>query len=138
MTKKKANPIISTLTAIARRISGWIERFLNWLINTRIIKWLDSFAEWIGKFLRVAHLVRFSFWISVLGSVALFATSQSSEILRVIAEDSEHRLLLFTVSVFALSLTSWYWARALIYRFYPATLDLPKRAPEAIAARWLS
>jgi len=137
MSKKKTNPIISALTAVARRIAGWIERFLNWLVNTRIIKWLDSIADWIRKFLRVAHLVRFSFWISVLGSVALFATSQSSEILRVIAEDSEHRLVMFTVSVFVLSLMSWYWARALIYRFDPATLDLPRREPEAIAARWL-
>lgn len=137
MTKKKTNPIISALTAVARRIADRIEGFINWLINTRVIKWLDSLADWIRKFLRVAHLVRFSFWISVLGSVALFATSQSSEILRVIAEDSEHRLFMFTVSVFVLSLTSWYWARALIYRFDPATLDLPTREPEAIAARWL-
>jgi hypothetical protein len=137
MTKKKANPMIGALTAGARRIGDWIESFLNWLVNTRMITWLDSLAEWIRKFLRVAHLARFSFWISVLGSVALFATSQSSEILRVIAEDSEHRLFMFTVSVFVLSLMSWYWARALIYRFDPATLDLPKREPEAIAARWL-
>jgi hypothetical protein len=137
MKKGNSNPIISALSAVAERIGGCLDRFLNWLVNTRIIKWLDSRAEWIRKFLAVAHLVRFSFWISVLGSVALFATSQSSEILRVIAEDSEHRLLLFTVSVLALSLMSWYWARALIYRFNPATLDLPKREPEAIAARWL-
>src|SRR5882762_9071146 len=115
MPTRKSNPIVSALSSIAGKLANWIERFLNWLINTRIIKWLDSVAEWIGKFLRVAHLVRFSFWISVLGSAALFATSQSSEILRVIAEDSEHRLLLFTVSVLALSLMSWYWARALIY-----------------------
>ena len=137
MPDTKPNPIISALTAVAKTIGDWIERFLNWLVKTRIVKWLDSIASWIRKFLRVAHLVRFSFWISVLGSAALFATSQSAETLRVIAEDSEHRLWLFTVSVFALSLTSWYWARALIYRFDPATLDLPKREPEAIAARWL-
>jgi len=58
----------------------------------------------------------------------------------VIAEDSEHRpraLILFTISVLALSLMSWYWARALIYRFDPASLDRPAREPEAIAARWL-
>src|ERR1700730_950906 len=88
MKKGKSNPIIDALSSVAGKIAACIERFLNWLVNTRIIKWLDSLAEWIGKFLKVAHLVRFSFWISVLGSVALFATSQSSEILRVIAEDS--------------------------------------------------
>lgn len=140
MSNRKSYPIIGALSTIAGKIAKWIESFLNWLINTRIIQWLDSLAEWIGKFLRVAHLVRFSFWISVLGSVALFATSQSMEILRVIAEDSEHRpraLIVFTISALTLSLMSWYWARALIYRFKPEALDLPKRQPEAIAARWL-
>src|SRR5229473_7733953 len=89
-----------------------IERLINWLVSTKLVKWLDAVAGWIRRFLKVAHLVRFSFWISLLGSAALFATSQSSEILRVIAEDSEHRpraLILFTISVLALSLMSWYW-----------------------------
>src|SRR6266446_4807489 len=116
------------------------EGFITWLVNTRIIKWLDALAEWFRQFLVVAHLVRFSFWISVLGSVALFATSQSMEILRVIAEDTEHRtraLSLFTISAVILSLMSWYWARALIYRFEPDKLDLPARDPRAIGARWL-
>jgi hypothetical protein len=117
-----------------------LESFFNWLVNTQIIKWLERVADWIRRFLGVANLVRFSFWISVLGSAALFATSQSLEILRVIAEDSEHRpraLSLFTVSELALSLMSWYWARALIYRFAPDKLNLPRRNPEAISARWL-
>src|ERR1700704_4576303 len=98
MPRKESNPIIAALSMVAGKIAKWLESLINWLVNTRIIKWLDSGAEWIRKFLRVAHLVRFSFWISVLGSAALFATSQSMEILRVIAEDSEHRpraLLLF-------------------------------------------
>jgi hypothetical protein len=140
MTNKKSILIISALSAIADRIVDAVERFLNWLVNTRIIKRLDSLADWTRKFLAVAKLVRFSFWISVLGSAALFATSQSMEILRVIAEDSEHRfraLSLFTISALALSLMSWYWARVLIYRFEPDKLDLPKRDPEAIAARWM-
>lgn len=140
MPDKKPNPIISAPGAVAEAIGDWIECFINWLITTRIIKRLDAIAVWIRRFLKVAHLVRFSFWISVLGSATLFATSQSSEILRVIAEDSEHRpraLILFTISVLVLSLMSWYWARALIYRFDPASLDRPAREPEAIAARWL-
>src|SRR5258708_9584522 len=91
MTRKKSNPIIGALSTIAGKIAQWIESFVNWLVNTRIIRWLGSRADWIRKFLAVAHLVRFSFWISLLGSAALFATSQSMEILRVIAEDSEHR-----------------------------------------------
>jgi hypothetical protein len=140
MTPKKSNPIIGGLSRIAGTIAAWIEGFINWLVSTRIILWLDTLADWIRKFLAVAHLVRFSFWISILGSMALFATSQSLEILRVIAEDSEHRpraLPLFTISALTLSLMSWYWARALIYRFQPGTLDLPRRQPEAIAARWM-
>src|SRR5438309_1380828 len=140
MTNRKSIPIISALSAVAGKIGDGIESFINWLGKRRIIKALDSLAEWIRRFLAVAHLLRFSFWISVLGSVALFATSQSMEILRVVAEDSEHRpraLLLFTISALALSLMSWYWGRALIYRFEPATLDLPGREPEAIAARWM-
>ena len=117
-----------------------IERFFNWLVKTRVFKWLSSVAEWIGRFLKVTHLVRFSFWISVLGSAALSATSQSMEILRVVAEDSLHRfrsVSLFTIAVLVLSLMSWYWARALIYRFAPEALDRPKLEPEAIAARWM-
>ena len=98
---------------------------------------IRSGLDWIAKFLKVAHLVRFSFWISLVGSIALLATDQSVEILRVIAEDSRHRLLLFSVSVLLLSLMSWYWARALIYRFAPAELELPKCDPDGVAARWL-
>jgi len=126
MTGKKSTPII--------------ERFITWLINTRIVKFLDTRAERIRRFLRIAKLVRFSFWISLLGSASLFVTSQSAEILRVIAEDTEHPIrsrLLFTISGLVLSLMSWYWARALIYRFAPEALHAPPRQPEAIAARWL-
>jgi Patatin-like phospholipase len=117
-----------------------IERFIDWLVNTAVVSFLKCVARWIKQFLRVGHLVRFSFWISVLGSAALSATSQSMEILRVVAEDSEHRfrsISLYTISALVLALMSWYWARALIYRFAPAALDRPKWEPEAIAARWL-
>jgi len=38
MPNKKSNPIISALGAIAGKIGDWIDRCLNWLINTRIIK----------------------------------------------------------------------------------------------------
>ena len=86
MPDEKPKPIITALSAVVDKIADWIERIINWLVNTRFIKWLALRAEWIRRFLRIAHLVRFSFWISVLGSVALFATSQSAEILRVIAE----------------------------------------------------
>ncbi len=93
--------------------------------------------DWIIRFHKFSHIVRFSFWISLVGSIALLATDQSVEILRVIAEDSRHRLLLFSVSVLILSLMSWYWARALIYRFAPAELELPEGDPDGVAARWL-
>src|SRR2546423_502705 len=117
-----------------------IERLINWLVSTKLVKWLDAVAGWIRKFLKVAHLVRFSFWISVLGSASLFATNQSTDILRVIAEDTEHPIrswLLFMFSGLTLSLMSWYWARALIYRFAPEALHAPRGKPEGIAARWL-
>ena len=67
-----------------------IERLINWLVKMRLVGWLDDVAEWIRRFLRIAHLVRFSFWISVLGSASLFASNQSTDILRVIAEDTEN------------------------------------------------
>src|SRR2546423_953769 len=76
MTDDTSNPII--------------ERLINWLLSTKLVKWLDAVAGWIRKFLKVAHLGRFSFWISVLGSASLFATNQSTDILRVIARDTEH------------------------------------------------
>ncbi len=98
---------------------------------------IRSGLDRIEKFFKFSHLVRFSFWISLVGSFALLATDQSIEILRVIAEDSRHRLLLFSVSVLILSLMSWYWARALIYRFAPKELHLPKGDPVGVAARWL-
>src|SRR5436853_3316587 len=126
MTDKKSIPII--------------ERFITWLINTLIVKFLDTRAERIRRFLRIAKLVRFSFWISLLGSASLFATNQSTDILRVIAEDTEHPIkswLLFMFSGLTLSLMSWYWARALIYRFAPEALHAPRGKPEGIAARWL-
>jgi hypothetical protein len=105
--------------------------------NPSFVERIRLGLDWVAKFLKVAHIVRFSFWISVVGSIALLATDQSVEILRVIAEDSRHRLLLFSVSVLILSLMSWYWARALIYRFAPADLELPKFDPDGVAARWL-
>src|SRR5437868_3204272 len=117
-----------------------IERLINWLVSTKLVKWLDAVAGWIRKFLKVAHLVRFSFWISVLGSASLFATNQSTDILRVIAEDTEHPIkswLLFMFSGLTLSLMSWYWARALTYRFAPDALHAQPGKPEGIAARWL-
>jgi patatin-like phospholipase len=117
-----------------------IERLINWLVSTKLVKWLDAFAEWIRKFIKVAHLARFSFWISVLGSASLFATNQSTDILRVIAEDTEHPIkswLLFMLSGLVLSLMSWYWARALMYRFAPEALYVPRGAAEGVAARWL-
>jgi hypothetical protein len=140
MPNKKSNPIVNALGSVAESIGDGIERFIDWLADARVIKWLDSFAAWIRDFFKVAKLVRFSFWISVLGSATLFATSQSMEILRVIAEDTEHRtraLSLFTISAVVLSLMSWYWARALIYRFEPDKLDLPARNPKGVAARWM-
>ncbi len=102
-----------------------------------ILEWIRLRLDWIIRFHKFAHIVRFSFWISLLGSIALLATDQSIEILRVIAEDSRHRLLLFSVSVLILSLMSWYWARALVYRFAPKELQLPKGDPDGVAARWL-
>jgi len=117
-----------------------IERLINWLVKMRLVGWLDDVAGWIRRFLRIAHLVRFSFWISVLGSASLFATNQSTDILRVIAEDTEHPIkswLLFMFSGLTLSLMSWYWARALIYRFAPDALHAQPGKPEGIAARWL-
>src|SRR5436853_7195259 len=126
MTDKKSIPII--------------ERFITWLINTLIVKFLDTRAERIRRFLRIAKLVRFSFWISLLGSASLFASNQSADILRVIAEDTEHPIkswLLFMFSGLTLSLMSWYWPRALIYRCAPHALHAQPGKPEGIAARWL-
>jgi len=117
-----------------------IERVINWLVSTKLVKWLDAVAEWIRKFIKVARLARFSFWISVLGSAALFATNQSTDILRVIAEDTEHPIkswLLFMLSGLVLSLMSWYWARALMYRFAPEALYAARGAADGVAARWL-
>ncbi|HXT62716.1 MAG TPA: hypothetical protein VN696_06735, partial [Pyrinomonadaceae bacterium] len=117
-----------------------IERLINWLLGTKLVKFLDGFAEWIRKFIKTAHLARFSFWISLLGAASLLATNQSTDILRVIAEDTEHPIkswLLFLLSGLVLSLMSWYWARALMYRFAPEALYAPPRAPEGVAARWL-
>jgi hypothetical protein len=37
MPNKKPNPIISALSAVAGKIGNCIERFLNWLVNTRTI-----------------------------------------------------------------------------------------------------
>jgi Patatin-like phospholipase len=105
--------------------------------KSSILEWIRLRLDWIIRFHKFSHIVRFSFWISLLGSIVLLATDQSVEILRVIAEDSRHRLLLFSVSVLILSLMSWYWARALIYRFAPAELELPKCDPDGVAARWL-
>ena len=125
---------------MSEKKSPVIERLINWLVNSRLVRSLDSFAEWIRKFFKVANLVRFSFWISVLGSASLFASNQSADILRVIAEDTEHPFkswLVFMLSGLTLSLMSWYWARALIYRFAPDALHAPGGKPEGIAARWL-
>src|SRR6266480_5940961 len=97
--------------------------------NPSLVERLRLGVDWIIRFHKFAHLVRFSFWISLVGSIALLATDQSVEILRVIAEDSRHRLLLFSVSVLILSLMSWYWARALIYKFAPTELLLPTGTP---------
>ncbi|MEK6334687.1 MAG: patatin-like phospholipase family protein [Acidobacteriota bacterium] len=124
MANQKPNRIIDGFARIAAKIG----------------KGLVALADWIREFHRVARLARFSFWISVLGSAAFFATSQSMEILRIIGEDSEHRtraLIFFSTSALVLSLMSWYWARVLIYRFEPDKLDLPPRDPGAIAARWV-
>src|SRR2546423_110901 len=95
-------------------------------LNPSFLERIRSGLDWLIRFHKFSHIVRFSFWISLVGSIALLATDQSIEILRVIAEDSRHRLLLFSVSVLILSLMSWYWARALIYRFAPKELHLPK------------
>jgi hypothetical protein len=106
----------------------------------KIANRLTAFAGWLRRFFKVAHLVRFSFWASIVGSAALIITSQSEDVLRVIAEDYEHwprRPIIFNLSALALSLMSWYWARALIYRFAPGTLDLPAWQAEGVAARWL-
>ena len=124
MANQESNRIIDVLARIAEKIG----------------KGLVALADWIREFHSVARLARFSFWISVLGSAAFFATSQSMEILRVIGEDREHRawaLSLFAISALIFSLMSWYWARVLIYRFEPDKLDLPHRDPRAIAARWV-
>jgi hypothetical protein len=140
MTNRKPNSILGAISGVTKKIGNSVQRLFDWLVKTPVLKRLGSLAEWIKNFRNVACLVRFSFWISILGSAALFATSQSMDVLRVIVEDPEHRfrrLIVFTISVLVLSMMSWYWARALIYRFEPATLDLPKREARAIAGRWM-
>jgi hypothetical protein len=104
----------------------------------QIIKVLDAIAIFARAFISVAHLVRFSFWISVIGSVALFATSESMEILRVIVQDQQHRLrnsVLFALAALFFELMSWYWARILIYLIEPQLLKAP--APLKPGTNWL-
>lgn len=94
----------------------------------KIIKILDALASGIREFFSVANLVRFSFWISVIGSIALFATSESMEVLRVIVEDQKHHVrgpLLFAIAALFFGLMSWYWARVLIYLIEPQLLKEP-------------
>src|SRR5713101_8989729 len=98
-----------------------------------ILEWIRLRLDWIIRFHKFAHIVRFSFWISLLGSIALLATDQSIEILRVIAEDSRHRLLLFSVSVLILSLMSWYWIsqQPMRYGLFRSSSALAFRCPRA-------
>lgn len=94
----------------------------------RLIERLDAIASWLREFFSVTHLVRFSFWISIVGSVALFATSESMEILRVIVEDRKHQVrgpVLFGTAALFFGLMSWYWARVLIYLIEPQLLRDP-------------
>jgi hypothetical protein len=99
----------------------------------KIIAILDAIASWVREFYAVANLARFSFWISVIGSVALFATSESMEILRVIVEDRKHQVrgpVLFATAALFFGLMSWYWARVLIYLIEPQLLkDLVWKNP---------
>jgi hypothetical protein len=91
----------------------------------KVIEVLDALATWIRDFLSVAHLARFSFWISVIGSAALFVTSESMEVLRVIVEERKHPVrgpLLFAIAALFFGLMSWYWARVLIYLIEPQLL----------------
>jgi hypothetical protein len=74
----------------------------------------------------VAFLIRFSIAMSVLGSVAVLASDQSLEALRVMVADTQRTLrplLVFALAALFLCLMSWYWARVLLYIFRPRSLE---------------
>jgi hypothetical protein len=105
----------------------------------KIIEILDAIASWVREFFSVSNLARFSFWISVIGSFALFATSESMEVLRVIVEDRKHQVrgpVLFATAALFFGLMSWYWARVLIYLIEPQLLKDP--AWENPGKNWLA
>lgn len=80
----------------------------------------------LKKICSVGFLIRFSIAMSLLGSVAVLASDQSLEALRVMAADTQRTLrplLVFGVAAIFLSLISWYWARVLLYIFRPQSLE---------------
>lgn len=105
----------------------------------KLIKMLGDFALWVRAFFSVAHLTRFSFWVSVIGSVALFATSESMEVLRVIVEDRQHPVrgeVLFATAALFFGLMSWYCARVLVYLIEPQLLKDAEKDGDKKSARW--